>query len=96
MGLNEFGELNENTIILDDGSVIFIDEHYMDDEEQDRIEHSRNVLKKTKEKYKTLNVFSLMDCNITQKEMFRYLCAMRIMELYGFIDGDNFDVDLDI
>lgn len=87
--INDDGELVENTIILDDGSVIFIDEHRMDDDEMEQLDYAISFLEKILHKYGSINVFDLMDVGITTREMHKYLCALRVMDKHGMIDGDG-------
>jgi hypothetical protein len=83
---NSKGELMANTMILDDGSVIFIDEHHMTKYEIMYLDNSIKYVDEIEEKYGTLDIFKLMDRNITKSEMFKLLCAIHTMDKHGLID----------
>ena len=91
MKLNSDGELVENTMILDDGTVVFIDEHRMSRKEQAELDNALGFLSGVDDKYGTLDIFELMDKNMLKGEMFKYLCAMRVAKKHGLIGGVQHD-----
>lgn len=80
---NADSELMENTMIFDDGTVIFFDEHRMSRDERDELDYSIWYLDCIQQEYGTLDIYDLMDANLPKKKMFKYLCAIRVIHKHG-------------
>lgn len=80
------GELLANTIITDEG-IIFLDEWKLSKKDLKRIEQCEINLDHIWTKYGTLDLWELMDKNISFGDMKDYLTARYVLRAYDRYEG---------
>lgn len=88
LNFNRRGELQENTIITDDG-VAFIEERKYSPHEMEDIRAAEKVLDELEEFYGTLNPFELMDEHIRKSEMIDYISARYVLHKLGWTSEED-------
>lgn len=88
LNFNRRGEIQENTIITDDG-VLFIEERKYTPNEMKDIRKAEKTLDELEEFYGTLNPFELMDENIRKSEMIDYLSARYVLHKLGWTKEED-------
>lgn len=91
LNFNRRGELEENTVITNEG-VIFIKEKKYSPSEMRIIRKAEGILNELEDYYGTLNPFELMDDHIKPRELLDYMTARYNLHRLGWTGEE--DVEL--
>lgn len=68
--------------IYDDGTMVFVEPEFTD-EQKEVIRKAQNTVNYIHQKYQTTDPIVMMDRNILQEEIFRYLAARKLLRIIG-------------
>lgn len=89
LNFNRRGELQENTIITGDGSLIFVEERKYSPSQMEDIRKAEKVLNGIEDDFGTLNPFELMDEDIPRRDMLDYLSARYVLHKLGWTKEED-------